>query len=212
MSIKMVPTIKYMIKLSFFHCLHYFCSMKFLIVGLGNIGAEYDATRHNIGFDVADCFVIKHEGKFEQDRLAFVSNIKWKGKQFVVIKPTTYMNLSGKAMKYWMDKEKIAIENVLVIVDDLALPIEALRLRPGGSDAGHNGLRDIQATLGTNQYPRLRFGIGNNFPKGRQVEFVLGRWTNQEMPVIKEKILKSIDIIENFATQGMARTMNTFNK
>ncbi len=186
--------------------------MKYLIVGLGNIGAEYDATRHNIGFDVADSFVIKHGGTFQQDRLAFVANVRWKGKQFIVIKPTTYMNLSGKALKYWMDKEKIAIENVLVIVDDLALPIEALRLRPGGSDAGHNGLRDIQATLGTNQYPRLRFGIGNNFPKGRQVDFVLGKWTSQEFPVIKEKILKSIDIIESFATQGMAQTMNTFNK
>ena len=186
--------------------------MKYLIVGLGNIGAEYDATRHNIGFDVADAFVIKHGGSFQQDRLAFVANVKWKGKQFIVIKPTTYMNLSGKALKYWMDKEKIAIENVLVIVDDLALPIEGLRLRPGGSDAGHNGLRDIQATLGTNQYPRLRFGIGNNFPKGRQVDFVLGKWTSQEFPVIREKILKSIDIIESFATQGMAQTMNTFNK
>ncbi|MBL7704872.1 MAG: aminoacyl-tRNA hydrolase [Taibaiella sp.] len=186
--------------------------MKYLIVGLGNIGAEYDATRHNIGFDVADAFVIKHGGNFQQDRLAFVANVKWKGKQFIVIKPTTYMNLSGKALKYWMDKEKITIENVLVIVDDLALPIEALRLRPGGSDAGHNGLRDIQATLGTNQYPRLRFGIGNNFPKGRQVDFVLGKWTSQEFPVIREKILKSIDIIESFATQGMAQTMNTFNK
>jgi len=186
--------------------------MKFLIVGLGNIGAEYDATRHNIGFDVADAFVIKHGGSFRQDRLAFVSEIKWKGRQFIVIKPTTYMNLSGKALKYWMDKEKIGIENVLVIVDDLALPLEALRLRPGGSDAGHNGLRDIQATLGTNQYPRLRFGIGNNFPKGRQVEFVLGRWSKDEMPIIKEKVLKSIDIIESFATQGIARTMNAFNK
>lgn len=186
--------------------------MKFLIVGLGNIGAEYDATRHNIGFDVVDAFVIKHGGSFRQDRLAFVSEIKWKGRQFIVIKPTTYMNLSGKALKYWMDKEKINIENVLVIVDDLALPLEALRLRPGGSDAGHNGLRDIQATLGTNQYPRLRFGIGNNFPKGRQVEFVLGRWSKDEMSIIKEKVLKSIDIIESFATQGIARTMNAFNK
>lgn len=186
--------------------------MKYLIVGLGNIGFEYDATRHNIGFDVADAFVIKHGGNFEQDRLAFVSNIKWKGKQFIVIKPTTYMNLSGKALKYWMDKEKINLENVLVIVDDLALPIEALRLRPSGSDAGHNGLRDIQATLGTTNYPRLRFGIGNNFPKGRQVEFVLGKWKADELPAIHEKIRTSIDIIESFASIGMARTMNTYNK
>ncbi|WP_222165434.1 aminoacyl-tRNA hydrolase [Edaphocola aurantiacus] len=186
--------------------------MKYLIVGLGNIGYEYDATRHNIGFDVADAFVIKHGGKFEQDRLAFVANVKWKGKQFVVIKPTTYMNLSGKALKYWMDKEKIVLDNVLVIVDDLALPLEALRLRPSGSDAGHNGLRDIQATLGTTNYPRLRFGIGNNFPKGKQVDFVLGKWKPDEMPVIHEKVLTSIDIIESFAAMGMARTMNTYNK
>jgi PTH1 family peptidyl-tRNA hydrolase len=189
-----------------------FAAMKYLIVGLGNIGYEYDATRHNIGFDVADAFVIKHGGKFEQDRLAFVANVKWKGKQFVVIKPTTYMNLSGKALKYWMDKEKIALENVLVIVDDLALPLEALRLRPSGSDAGHNGLRDIQATLGTTNYPRLRFGIGNNFPKGKQVDFVLGKWKPDEMPIIHEKVLTSIDIIESFAAMGMARTMNTYNK
>jgi PTH1 family peptidyl-tRNA hydrolase len=189
-----------------------FAAMKYLIVGLGNIGYEYDATRHNIGFDVADAFVIKHGGKFEQDRLAFVANVKWKGKQFVVIKPTTYMNLSGKALKYWMDKEKIALENVLVIVDDLALPLEALRLRPSGSDAGHNGLRDIQATLGTTNYPRLRFGIGNNFPKGKQVDFVLGKWRPDEMPIIHEKVLTSIDIIESFAAMGMARTMNTYNK
>lgn len=186
--------------------------MKYLIVGLGNIGLEYDATRHNIGFDVADAFVIKHGGNFQQDRLAFVANVKWKGKQFVVIKPTTYMNLSGKALKYWMDKEKITLENVLVIVDDLALPIESLRLRPSGSDAGHNGLRDIQATLGSTQYPRLRFGIGNNFPKGKQVDFVLGKWSAQELPIVKDKILQSLDIIESFATQGLARTMNTFNK
>lgn len=186
--------------------------MKYLIVGLGNIGYEYDATRHNIGFDVADAFVIKHGGKFEQDRLAFVANVKWKGKQFVVIKPTTYMNLSGKALKYWMDKEKITLENVLVIVDDLALPLGTLRLRPSGSDAGHNGLRDIHATLGTTNYPRLRFGIGNNFPKGKQVDFVLGKWKPDEMPVIQEKVLTSIDIIESFAATGMARTMNTYNK
>ncbi|RQO31768.1 aminoacyl-tRNA hydrolase [Taibaiella sp. KBW10] len=186
--------------------------MKYLIVGLGNIGLEYDATRHNIGFDVADAFVIKHGGNFEQDRLAFVSNIKWKGKHFIVIKPTTYMNLSGKALKYWMDKEKITLENILVIVDDLALPIEALRLRPSGSDAGHNGLRDIQATLGTTNYPRLRFGIGNNFPKGRQVEFVLGKWKKDELPAVQEKIMISIDMIESFAAMGLARTMNTYNK
>ena len=189
-----------------------FASMKFLIVGLGNIGFEYDATRHNIGFDVADAFVIKHGGSFRLDRHAYVAEVKWKGKTFVVIKPTTYMNLSGKAMKYWMDKEKISIENTLVIVDDLALPVDALRLRASGSDAGHNGLKNIQLILQTDQYPRLRFGIGNQFPKGRQVDFVLGKWTPSELPVVKEKILKSLDIIESFASVGIARTMNTYNK
>ena len=186
--------------------------MKYLIVGLGNIGAEYDATRHNIGFDVADAFVIKHGGSFKQERLAYVSEVKWKGKQFVVIKPTTYMNLSGKAVKYWLDKEKIPVENMLVIVDEMALPIETLRLRGSGSHAGHNGLRDIQAVLNTPAYPRLRFGIGNDFPKGRQVEFVLGKWRPDELPYVKDKILKSVEVIESFASTGIERTMNTFNK
>jgi len=189
-----------------------FAPMKFLIVGLGNIGMEYDATRHNIGFDVADTFVIKHGGNFRQDRLAFVAESKWKGKTFIVIKPTTYMNLSGKAMKYWMEKEKIPVENTLVIVDDLALPIETLRIRPGGSAAGHNGLKSIEETLGGNNYPRLRFGIGNKFSKGKQIDFVLGKWTADELPVVKDKLLKSIDIIESFAAVGIERTMNTFNK
>lgn len=186
--------------------------MKFLIAGLGNIGAEYDATRHNIGFDVADAFVIKHGGSFKVERLAAVAEVKWKGKLFVVIKPTTYMNLSGKALKYWMDKEKIGIENTLVIVDEMALPIETLRLRGSGSHAGHNGLRNIQEVLGTNAYPRLRFGIGNDFPRGKQVDFVLGRWTPDELPYVKDKILKSIDVIESFATVGIERTMTNFNK
>lgn len=186
--------------------------MKFLIVGLGNIGAEYDMTRHNIGFDVADAFVIKHDGNFSLDRHAFVANCKWKGKTFVVIKPTTYMNLSGKAVKYWMDKEKISIENILVIVDELALPIETLRLRPGGSAAGHNGLKNIELLLQTQQYARLRFGIGNNYPKGKQADFVLSRWKTDELPVVKEKILKSVEIIESFAAVGIEKTMNIYNK
>lgn len=186
--------------------------MKFLIVGLGNIGTEYDATRHNIGFDVADAFVIKQGGNFELDRHAFVATLKWKGKQFVVIKPTTYMNLSGKAMKYWMDKEKISIDNCLVVVDDLALGVDQLRLRPSGSDAGHNGLKNIQEVLQSKDYPRLRFGIGNNFAKGKQIDFVLGKWDKKELPIIQQKILDSISIIESFATQGMAKTMNDFNK
>jgi PTH1 family peptidyl-tRNA hydrolase len=186
--------------------------MKFLIAGLGNIGAEYDATRHNIGFDVADAFVIKHEGSFSVDRLASVSKLKWKGKTFVVIKPTTYMNLSGKAVKYWMDKENIAPENVLVVVDELALPLGTLRLRGSGSNAGHNGLRNIEEVLLTKEYPRLRFGIGSNFPKGKQVNYVLGKWTNDELPLVKENIMKSVEIIESFATQGIGQTMTQFNK
>jgi peptidyl-tRNA hydrolase, PTH1 family len=189
-----------------------FASMKFLIVGLGNIGAEYDATRHNIGFDVADTFVIKNGGTFNLDRHAFVAEVRWKGRIFVVIKPTTFMNLSGKAVKYWMDKEKIPVENVLIIVDDLALPIGTLRLRATGSDAGHNGLKSIQQVLTNDKYPRLRFGIGNDYPKGRQVEFVLGKWKPSEMPAIKEMMLKSVDAIECFATQGISKAMTEFNK
>jgi len=185
--------------------------MKFLIVGLGNIGFEYDGTRHNIGFDVVDAFVIKHNGTFNLDRHAFLAKCKWKGKDFFVIKPTTYMNLSGKAVKYWMDKENIPIENILVVVDELALPIESLRLRGSGSHAGHNGLKNIELLLQTSVYPRLRFGIGNNFPKGRQVDFVLGKWQPAELPIVKEKILKSVDIIESFASTGIERTMNMYN-
>lgn len=184
---------------------------KFLIVGLGNIGNEYSHTRHNIGFDVVDAFAIKHGGFFKLDRLAEVAEVKWKGKIFICIKPTTYMNLSGKAFKYWQEKEKIEIDNTLTIVDDLALPIEKIRLRSSGSDAGHNGLKDIQLMLGTDKYPKLRFGIGNNFSKGMQVEFVLSKWLPIEQPIINKKIQKSIEIIESFAAIGIERTMNTVN-
>lgn len=184
---------------------------KFLIIGLGNIGEEYKHTRHNIGFDVVTAFVIKHGGFFKTDRLAEVAEVKWKGKTFVCIKPTTYMNLSGKAFKYWMDKEKVEIAATLTIVDDLALPLNRIRLRGSGSDAGHNGLKDIQLTLGTDQYPKLRFGIGNQFPKGRQVEFVLGRWNPEEWVLVQRKIEKSVEIIESFAAVGIERTMNTVN-
>jgi len=184
---------------------------KYLIVGLGNIGSEYAHTRHNIGFDVIGAFVLKHGGTFHTGRLAEIAEIKWKGKIFICIKPTTFMNLSGKAVKYWMDKENIAIENSLTIVDDLALPLNKLRLRKSGSDAGHNGLRDIQNVLGTDVYPKLRFGVGNNFPKGMQVEFVLSRWLQEEIPIVRLKIEKCIEVIENFATIGIDRTMNTIN-
>lgn len=185
---------------------------KFLIVGLGNIGNEYANTRHNIGFDVVHAFASKHGGEFRVDRLAYVAEVKWKGKQFVCICPTTFMNLSGKAFKYWMDKEKVALEHTLTVVDDLALPLDKLRLRATGSDAGHNGLRDIQATLNTVAYPKLRFGIGNNFPKGMQAEFVLGKWRPDELPVVQLKVQKSVEIIENFATIGLDRTMSMVNQ
>ena len=184
---------------------------KFLLIGLGNIGAEYAHTRHNIGFDVLDAFVIKHGGFFKMDRLAEVAEVKWKGKIFVCIKPTTFMNLSGKAFKYWMDKEKVALENTLTIVDDLALPINKLRLRASGSDAGHNGLKDIQLTIGTDAYPKLRFGIGNHFAKGQQVDFVLGKWAQDERKTIDLKIQQSVEVIESFAVVGMSRTMTIAN-
>jgi PTH1 family peptidyl-tRNA hydrolase len=184
---------------------------RFLIIGLGNIGDEYRNTRHNIGFDVVNAFAFKHGGMFQSGRLADFAEVKWKGKVFICIKPTTFMNLSGKAFKYWMDKEKIALEDTLTIVDDLALPLDKLRLRGAGSDAGHNGLRDIQLTLGTDQYAKLRFGIGNDFPKGRQVEFVLGKWQPAEIPLVNEKIAKCTEIIESFAAVGLEKTMNFTN-
>ena len=184
---------------------------KFLIIGLGNVGSEYNHTRHNIGFDVVDAFVLKQNGLYKLDRLAYVAEVKWKGKQFICIKPTTYMNLSGKAFKYWLDKEKIVLENTLTIVDDLALPIDKIRVRPAGSDAGHNGLRDIQLTLGTDKYPKLRFGVGNTFPKGMQVDFVLGKWLKEEQPLIIKKIEKCTEIIESFAAIGIEKTMNLAN-
>lgn len=185
--------------------------MKFLIAGLGNAGAEYAHTRHNIGFDVVHAFVTKHGGAFRSDRLAYVSEVKWKGKQFVCICPTTFMNLSGKAVKYWMDREKISLENVFVILDDLALPLEKMRIRPSGSSGGHNGLRSIEEVLGTAAYARLRFGIGNNYPKGMQAEFVLGRWRPDEEPLVKSKISEAVNAIESFASQGITPAMNQVN-
>ena len=190
----------------------YICSsMKFLLAGLGNVGAEYAHTRHNIGFDVVMAFVNKHGGTLKQDRLAYTAEVKWKGKTFICICPTTFMNLSGKAVKYWMDKEKIPLENVLVVVDDLALPLSKIRIRAGGSDAGHNGLKSIQETLGTSNYAKLRFGIGNNYPKGMQVAFVLGKWNNEEAPVVAAKIEKCVEAIESFAAVNLNHAMNNFN-
>lgn len=184
---------------------------KFLIVGLGNIGSEYANTRHNIGFDVVHAFVKKHGGNFEVGRLAYVANVRWKGKTIVCICPTTYMNLSGKAFKYWADKENVPLENTLTVVDEVALPIDKIRLRPGGSAGGHNGLKSIQELVGTDQYPKLRFGIGNNYPKGMQADFVLGKWLKAEEPTVVLKIEKCVDIIESFIATGIGQTMSAYN-
>ena len=182
---------------------------KYLIVGLGNPGNEYAHTRHNIGYDVISAFVLKHGGIFASGRLAEVAEVKWKGKIFVCIKPATFMNLSGRSFRYWLEKEKIEIENSLTIVDDLALPLNKLRLRKSGSDAGHNGLKDIQNLLGTDAYPKLRFGIGNNFSKGGQVDFVLSLWDAEEVPLVKMKIEKK-DYQELSFTLKMGK--ETYNK
>jgi len=185
--------------------------MKYVIAGLGNIGAEYERTRHNIGFDVVDHLAAKHEQKFTPDKLASVATIRHKGKTFILIKPSTYMNLSGKAVNYWLQKEKLAPESLLVITDDLALPLGKLRLRAKGSDGGHNGLKNIQEVLGTQEYARLRFGIGNDFSKGQQVDFVLGKWVGAEEELLRATIVKAADAVLSFGTIGIARTMNIFN-
>ena len=185
---------------------------KFLIVGLGNPGNEYANTRHNIGFDVVNAFVTKHGGTFKEGRLAYVAEVKWKGKIFICICPTTFMNLSGKAFKYWLDKEKIALENTLTILDDLSLPLDKIRLRKSGTHAGHNGLRDIQAVMGTDEYPKLRFGIGNQFPKGLQADFVLGKWLPDEISLVKIKITAAVDVIEQMAVIGIDRAMTAYNQ
>lgn len=185
--------------------------MKFLIVGLGNIGGEYNDTRHNIGFDVVDLLAIKYDAKFSTDKLGDVATIKFKGRTLVLLKPSTYMNLSGKAVHYWMQKEKIPIERLLIITDDLAFPIDTQKLKEKGSAGGHNGLKSIEESLATQHYARLRFGVGNDFGKGRQVEYVLGKWDIKDIPFLQKKAQQSIEIIENFVTIGLERTMNFFN-
>lgn len=186
--------------------------MKYLIVGLGNIGEEYAHTRHNIGFMVLDELARRNELKFDSGRYAFTASLKHKGKTIELIKPTTYMNLSGKALNYWLQSHKITVENSLTIVDDLALPLGKLRLRMQGSSAGHNGLGNIEETLKSNQYPRLRFGIGDHFPKGRQVEYVLGKFSAAEQTELTFAIDKACEIILSFCTVGAAQTMNFYNK
>jgi PTH1 family peptidyl-tRNA hydrolase len=184
---------------------------KFLIVGLGNIGEEYLNTRHNIGFLVADFIAKKFDVSFKIDRLAMVSEFKYKSHVFVLVKPTTYMNLSGKALQYWMTKEKILMENILVVTDDLALPFGTLRLKGKGSDGGHNGLKDIQTVLNTTNYSRLRFGIGNEFNKGSQVNYVLGKWDKEEESKLQERTEKAAEVCLAFGTIGLQLTMTNFN-
>ncbi len=185
--------------------------MKYLIVGLGNIGEEYANTRHNAGFIAVDKLVSSLEAKFTIDRLAYRAEGRFKGRTLIMIKPTTYMNLSGKSVKYWMNQENIPLENVLIIVDDIALPLGTLRLKKGGSDAGHNGLINIFETLGTKDYPRLRFGIGSDFSRGKQIDYVLGRWKTDEEKVVTERAEMVIEIVKSFVTQGIDRTMNAYN-
>ena len=185
--------------------------MKFLIVGLGNPGAEYENTRHNVGFRVVDTIAEAHGGTFSIERHGMVSTVRFKGRTLVLLKPNTFMNLSGKAVRYWMEAEKISVDRILVITDDLNLDYEKLRLRAKGSDGGHNGLKDIQSVLETNLYPRLRIGIGSDFSKGGQSDFVLGEWTEDEGLALQEVLTKSSKAVESVVTIGLSRTMNSFN-
>ena len=185
--------------------------MKYLIAGLGNIGSEYQYTRHNIGFRVLDALAKASNIVFTDKRYGETSELKVKGKTLLLLKPSTYMNLSGNAIRYWLQAEKIPVENLLVIVDDLALPFGSLRLKGKGSDAGHNGLKSIQSILGTQNYSRLRFGIGNEFPKGGQVDYVLGEFSDEEENVLPERFEMCEDIIKSFCLAGLQNTMNQFN-
>ena len=186
--------------------------MKYLVVGLGNIGGDYENTRHNIGFDVVDYLAIDLQGKWKTDTLGDVCEVKHKGRTLVLLKPSTYMNRSGKAVNYWMAKKKIEKDNLLVIVDDLHLDLGKLRIRAKGSDGGHNGLKDIQQVLGGNKYPRLKFGIGNDFHSGQQVDFVLGKWTSDEEDTLNKVIKKAAEATKSFAAIGIKFTMEQFNK
>jgi PTH1 family peptidyl-tRNA hydrolase len=186
--------------------------LKYLIAGLGNPGKEYENTRHNIGFKILDALAEASNIVFSDERHGWLAEYKFKGRTFIFLKPSTYMNLSGKAVNYWMQKESIAIENLLVVVDDLALPLGSLRLRAKGGDAGHNGLKSITETIGSADYARLRFGIGDNFRQGQQVDYVLGEWDNQEKPELPALIETSIEIIKSFGTIGIDQTMTFYNK
>lgn len=184
---------------------------KFLVAGLGNVGDKYVNTRHNIGFKVLDALAEKEGLTFETQKLGDIATYKFKGRTFILLKPSTYMNLSGKAVKYWMTKEKIPQDNLLVITDDLNLPFGSIRLKTKGSDGGHNGLKDIQNVLQTTKYNRFRFGISDEFSKGRQVDYVLGEWSDEEIQKLPERLNQSVKVIKSFGTAGVHNTMNTFN-
>ncbi len=186
--------------------------MKYLIAGLGNMGAEYDGTRHNIGFDIVDHLAIEFEVKWENDTLGDLTEFKHKGRTFVLLKPTTYMNRSGKSIRHWLNKKKILPENLLVIVDDMNIDFGKVRLRGKGSNGGHNGLKDIEAMLSTTKYARLRVGIGSNFARGRQVDFVLGKWSNDEAQKLPNIIKHCKETVKAFGTIGISHTMSQYNK
>ena len=185
--------------------------MKYMVVGLGNPGEKYAETRHNIGFKVVDFFAKEQNASFKTDKNAEVAHVKFKGRTIVLIKPTTFMNLSGKAVNYWMQTEKIPLENIFVITDDLALPFGKLRLKGKGSDGGHNGLKDIQAVLKSQEYARLRFGVGNDFHKGQQSDYVLGEWSDEERSSLEERIKIATEFIKGFTTIGLGLTMTNWN-
>ena len=185
--------------------------MKYLIFGLGNIGEEYAETRHNIGFKILDELASSSGIFFKPDRYASRADYSYKGRKLILLKPSTYMNLSGKAVNYWMQKEKIPPERILVITDDVALPFGTIRLRAKGSDGGHNGLKSIIEQTGTSKFPRLRFGIGSDYPLGGRVDYVLGTWTDEEAEKLPERIEQSIKALRSFVTIGIARTMSAFN-
>ncbi len=185
--------------------------MKYLIVGLGNIGSEYINTRHNIGFKILDALANASNISFQDRRYAYRAEYKFKGRTLVLIKPTTYMNLSGKAVNFWLQKEKLSPDKLLVLVDDVALPFGSLRMRAKGADAGHNGLKDINLAIGHQNYARLRFGIGNDYPKGAQAHYVLSPWEDDEKEQLPERIELAIEMIKSFGTVGVAHTMSAFN-
>lgn len=185
--------------------------MKYLIVGLGNIGSEYARTRHNAGFRIADALAEECGASFSTERYGDIARMRVKNAQLVVLKPSTYMNLSGNAVKYWKDKEGIELENILVIVDDCALPFGAIRIKPRGSDAGHNGLKNIAQMLGTQDYARLKFGIGNDFPRGTQIDYVLGNFTDEEEKAMPDRIKLAVDAVKTFCLSGIQIAMNSYN-